>query len=57
MSIKDADRRKAFWISFIYVMTAPLQILYGMDAEAVKASSYALTTLGVANYFTKPAGG
>ena len=57
MSIKDADRRKAFWLSFVYVMTSPIQVHLGMDIEAVKASSYALTTLGVANYFTKPASG
>ena len=56
MTIKDQDRRKAFWVSFIYIISAPILVYLGMDVESVKASSYALTTLGVANYFTKPAG-
>jgi hypothetical protein len=56
MTIKDSDRRKAFWISFVYILSAPIQVKLGLDAEAVKASAYAVTTLGIANYFTKPQG-
>ena len=57
MSVKDQDRRLAFWISFVFIASAPYQVVFfGMDAEAVKASAYALTTLGVANYFSKPTG-
>lgn len=54
--IKDSDRRKAFWISLLYVVTSPIQVYFGLDAEIVKSSSYALTTLGVANYFSSPKG-
>ena len=56
MTVKDQDRRTAFWISFIYILSAPIQVKLGLDAEAVKASVYAATTLGVANYFSEPKG-
>ena len=56
MTIKDKDRRLAFWVSVCYIVASPLMVMLGMDAESVKASSYALTTLGVANYFSKPTG-
>ena len=54
MSIKDKDRRLAFWISFTFVITSPIMIYFGLDNESVKASAYALTTLGIANYFSTP---
>jgi len=54
MNVKDADRRKAFWICFTYIIFSPLMVEYGLDAESVKASSYSLTTLGIANYFSAP---
>ena len=54
MSIKDKDRRLAFWISFTFVITSPIMIYFGLDNESVKASAYALTTLGIANYFSSP---
>lgn len=56
MTIKDRDRRKAFWVSFVFVATAPIMVKLGLDEESVKASAYALTTLGVANYFSSPTG-
>lgn len=56
MTIKEKDRRKAFWISFAYVIVSPLMVHYGLDGETVKASAYSLTTLGIANYFSKPTG-
>jgi len=56
MTIKDQDRRKAFWISFIYILTAPLQVKYGMDVDTVKNSCLAVASLGIANYFSKPQG-
>ena len=54
MSIKDKDRRLAFWISFTFISLSPLMVLIGLDGESVKASAYALTTLGIANYFSTP---
>ncbi len=54
MSIKDKDRRKAFWISFTYVVLSPLLVYMGADAETVKTSAYALTSLGIANYLSSP---
>ena len=54
MSIKDKDRRLAFWISFAFISLSPLIVLVGLDDESVKASAYALTTLGIANYFSSP---
>lgn len=54
MTIKDKDRRNAFWISFWYIVLSPLMVYFGLDIEAVKASTFALTGLGVANYFSKP---
>ena len=54
MSIKDKDRRLAFWISFTFIALSPLMVLVGLDDESVKASAYALTTLGIANYFSSP---
>ena len=54
MSIKDKDRRKAFWISFIYIVLSPLMVHFGLDIEAVKFSTLSLTGLGVANYFSAP---
>ena len=56
MTIKDRDRRKAFWISFIYIVSAPLMVMLGGDIETIKHSVLALTGLGVANYFSKPSG-
>ena len=56
MTIKDQDRRKAFWISFSFIALAPVMVKLGLDAESVKASAYALTTLGIANYFSSPTG-
>ena len=56
MTIKDKDRRKAFWISFIYIVSAPLMVMLGGDIETIKHSVLALTGLGVANYFSKPSG-
>jgi hypothetical protein len=56
MTIKDKDRRKAFWLIVIYVVSAPVQVKLGLDAESVKASAYALTGLGLGNYFSKPQG-
>lgn len=54
MSMKDKDRRLLFWIAVVYILTAPIQVKLGLDAESVKASAYALTGLGVANYFSSP---
>ncbi len=51
---KSKDRRLAFWISFIYILTAPIMVKYGLEGEVVKSSAYALTGLGVANYFSTP---
>jgi len=51
---KDKDRRKAFWVSFIYILTAPIQVHFGMEADIVKNSCLALASLGIANYFSKP---
>jgi len=56
MTLKDKDRRRAFWISFTFIILSPIMVHLGLDIESVKASSYALTTLGVANYFSKPTG-
>ena len=56
MTLKDKDRRKAFWISLWYIVLSPLMVHFGLDAESVKASAYALTGLGVANYFSAPTG-
>ena len=56
MTLKDRDRRKAFWISFIFILFSPIMVHFGLDSESVKASAYALTTLGVANYFSAPTG-
>ena len=56
MTLKDKDRRKAFWISFTFIILSPIMVHYGLDKESVKASAYALTTLGVANYFSNPTG-
>lgn len=54
MTIKDKDRRKAFWISFVYVILSPLMVHFGLDLEAMKMSVLSVTSLGVANYFSKP---
>jgi len=54
LDIKNSDRRLLFWLTVIYILTAPIQVKLGLDAEAVKASAYALTGLGVANYFSSP---
>lgn len=55
MTIKDKDRRLAFWISFVFVVMSPFIVKYlEVELESVKASAYALTTLGIANYFSKP---
>ena len=56
MTVKDKDRRTAYWVSFIYICISPLMVKLGADIEIVKSSSYALTTLGIANYFSKPTG-
>lgn len=56
MTIKDSDRRRAFWISFVYICVAPILVKVGFDTEMVKTSAMALTTLGIANYFSKPSG-
>ena len=54
MTMKDKDRRKAFWISFLFIVLSPLMVHFGLESESVKASAYALTTLGIANYFSSP---
>ena len=54
MTTKDKDRRFAFWISLIYICLSPIMVLVGADVEVVKSSAYALTTLGIANYFSSP---
>jgi len=54
MDTKNKDRRLAFWISFIFIVVSPALVMLGADAEAVKGSAYALTTLGIANYFSVP---
>ena len=56
MTTKDQDRRKAFWASFIYVCISPVLVYVGLDAEVVKTSAVALTSLGIANYFSSPKG-
>jgi len=56
VTIKDKDRRRAFWISFVYILTAPIQVHYGMDVDTVKNSCLAVASLGIANYFSKPTG-
>lgn len=56
MTIKELDRRKAFWISFAYIVLSPIFVHYGMNIEIVKSSTIALTGLGIANYFSKPSG-
>ena len=54
MTIKDRDRRRAFWIGVVFIILSPLMVYLGLDAESVKASAYSLTTLGIANYFSNP---
>ncbi len=56
MTYKDADRRKAFWVSFTYIIISPIMVHYGLNQTAVESSVMALTGLGVANYFSKPTG-
>ena len=56
MTLKDKDRRKAFWISFLFIILSPIMVHFGLDIEVIKASAYSLTTLGVANYFSNPKG-
>ena len=54
MSVKDKDRRLAFWFSFVFIVVSPAMVYFGLDKESIKASAYALTTLGIANYFSTP---
>ena len=54
MTIKDKDRRLAFWISFWYIVLSPLMVYFGLDIDAVKFSVLSLTGLGIANYFSHP---
>jgi hypothetical protein len=54
MMRKERDRRVAFWLSFGFVFFSPGLVLVGLDIEIVKSSAFALTGLGVANYFSAP---
>lgn len=54
MTVKELDRRRAFWVSFLYIVLAPLMVYLGANIEAIQMSVMALTGLGVANYATKP---
>ncbi len=51
---KDKDRRVAFWVSFIFIVFSPGLVYVGLEIEIVKSSAFALTGLGVANYFSTP---
>ncbi len=56
MSVKDKDRRIISWVSFIWLVTAPIQAMLIGSTDVLIFVIPSLVSIIIANWFSSPKG-